>query len=464
MDGPAHLYNASLLNQFKSSALLQEFYLRNSGFLPNSLTHYILAWLLKFTPPMISEKILLSFFVVALPLSFRLAVRGISGRRHPVTFLIFLLVFSNLLHDGFYNFCFAFIFFNLQLWLLEKLLAQTRFSPVNCFLFIINSLLLLFCHGFVFAAGFVVSMLLIVLRDAAVIPSKAKSVGQIFLLLVPALSFFVYFFFKVSVPNYDYDIDKFQKWRNLGSFSPAIIFDEKNEVGYSIPVFILLLVLTAVTFSRRVAETDKFKWLPVDLFFFLFIALLYLIFHTTDGMFGGMFIHRLFYFAFYAWILWLSCMRLNAWLSLATLVLVFYSFIHLATERKKVMLAASPEIESVLKAGAMIPGESVVQVIDLSQSWFRGHFSNYMGVNKSIVLTDNYEAVLDWFPLKWKKDINKIDLRIEGATPPDFVFVYTNPRSKVAQKAELTGLPENKVKLIFTGEGGSCSLYQVVKN
>src|SRR5688572_28525624 len=62
MDGPAHLYNASLLNQFESSTLLQDFYIRNSGFLPNSFTHYLLAWLLKFFPPLVCEKIFISFF------------------------------------------------------------------------------------------------------------------------------------------------------------------------------------------------------------------------------------------------------------------------------------------------------------------------------------------------------------------------------------------------------------------
>ena len=149
LDGPAHLFNASLLNFYGKSELLKEYYVHNAFYLPNYLPHFILKNLLLFFEPFAAEKIFLSFIVIFIPISFRYAVSLISGSINNLSFLIFTLVFSSLFNVGFFNFSFAFIFFNCQLILLHFLLNSANKIWISI-LFVCNSVILFYSHPFVF--------------------------------------------------------------------------------------------------------------------------------------------------------------------------------------------------------------------------------------------------------------------------------------------------------------------------
>ena len=109
IDGPAHLYNAGLLNLFDGNSFLNEYFQKNDLFLPNYFSHILLSNLFLFFDPFTSEKIFLSFLVLFMPLSFRLVIK-LYTKNTLYSFLIFPLVFSFLMHVGFFNFCAAFIF------------------------------------------------------------------------------------------------------------------------------------------------------------------------------------------------------------------------------------------------------------------------------------------------------------------------------------------------------------------
>ena len=55
----------------------------------------------------------------------------------------------------------------------------------------------------------------------------------------------------------------------------------------------------------------------------------------------------------------------------------------------------------IVEASNYIESESVVLPILLSDNFIYGHISNYLGTSKPMVITDNYEASLNDFPIVW---------------------------------------------------------------
>jgi hypothetical protein len=62
-------------------------------------------------PPLIAEKVMITGYVLFLPLSVRSAIRLINPASIKLSWLAFPLTYNVLLHAGFYNFCYSIIFF-----------------------------------------------------------------------------------------------------------------------------------------------------------------------------------------------------------------------------------------------------------------------------------------------------------------------------------------------------------------
>src|SRR5262245_53232457 len=75
-DGPSHIENATILLRYHDPdwAFVRDFYTISTRPDPNWLGHLLLAGLIGFVPPLIAEKILLTGYVVLLPVSVRYAV------------------------------------------------------------------------------------------------------------------------------------------------------------------------------------------------------------------------------------------------------------------------------------------------------------------------------------------------------------------------------------------------------
>ena len=110
---------------------------------------------------------------------------------------------------------------------------------------------------------------------------------------------------------------------------------------------------------------------------------------------------RLLVFFFLFFVAWIASGHMQFWIRItAILVIIAMNSFLLSIyidESKKLNYSAC-ELE---KAAAMVPPNSIVLPIDRSEKWIYGHFSNYMGINKPVVILENYEAELDYFPVGW---------------------------------------------------------------
>src|SRR5437899_4195899 len=123
-DGPSHLENANILLLLHRTDLpaFREYYAINPKPTPNWLGHLALAGLILMSSPLLAEKILLTGYILALPLAVRYAFRAMRPESAALAVLSFPFLYNCLLHYGFYNFCLsiALFFVAIGYWLGRK--------------------------------------------------------------------------------------------------------------------------------------------------------------------------------------------------------------------------------------------------------------------------------------------------------------------------------------------------------
>ena len=154
-DGSAHLYNAYLLSGWwkTSFPVDRAFFAFNPAPVPNWFSTVMLALLMQVFSPQVAERVLLTSYVVFLPLAFRYASRSFDHIPRYTYFLGFVLVWNYFFQLGFFNFCLslAWYLFFVGYWARNRGNLGTR-QVVNLFLL---SILLYFSNGlsYYLAAG-----------------------------------------------------------------------------------------------------------------------------------------------------------------------------------------------------------------------------------------------------------------------------------------------------------------------
>ncbi len=145
-DGPGHQAVAFILRQYDDpdAGLLREYYLPNREALPNWFIFFLMRRGLGFLSVPVAEKVLLSAYVLLLPLGVRYALKAIDSRAAFLSVLAFPFIYNFLFQMGFFNFCFslAAFFFAVGYWLR----APGRMTPARMAGLALLVLWVYFCH------------------------------------------------------------------------------------------------------------------------------------------------------------------------------------------------------------------------------------------------------------------------------------------------------------------------------
>ncbi|MCA0429597.1 MAG: hypothetical protein LCH32_03765 [Bacteroidetes bacterium] len=218
-------------------------------------------------------------------------IKALTNEHAFYSFLVFPLVFTNLLQNGFYNFSLGFVFFNLHVFLVAEIIKGKN-STLNWVLLLFNSVLMYYCHLFGFAIALLICSNFILIVFWKNKKKTFKNLGLFLAVHIPTLTFTVIFAIKTKIDFFHYDFQPFEKSMALMTFMPGIVFEKKEELPYTVLITILLISLAANIITTRFQKEGK-KLIPVDIFLLISTLIVYLIFHSTDGDFGGMFIHRI---------------------------------------------------------------------------------------------------------------------------------------------------------------------------
>lgn len=295
-DGPAHIENANILREyyFPDHTLLREYYVLNKNLVPNWFDHLVMAGLMYIVPPLVAEKILLSGYVILLPISISYALQAIRPDAGFLAFLAFPFIYNFPLHMGFYNFSYSLpmFFFVVGYWLKY----QNRFTFRRIVTLSLLSLLLYFCHLFSLVTAYVAIALLTIWLTVLDFAQQSRqqqfnlrSLSRAFRIraLVPLCAFLptlilvVMFFSRKSAASSDtvwYPVAVWKRvldlfiLRSLGSY-------ERLELLFSTALAVLFVAVCLYVLRSKVVHRQINSW---DGFFLIAAAYVVIYFIAPD--------------------------------------------------------------------------------------------------------------------------------------------------------------------------------------
>ena len=426
LDGPAHLYNANLINTLLSnkSELVSQYFAFNSNLVPNWTGHLLLMAFNAVLPGVAAEKLFLCILLAGIPLAFRTFIKTISPDNYLLSYLIFPFTYSFFLYLGFYNFLTGvlFMFITLTYWLhscdqmsikrfviLSLLITATWFSHIYAF----GIMLLMIAIQTVFRTfmdGMNGSF-----KDAITAAFKRSA----WLLGASAIGLILFFkYMSANAPVSGNYLTTEELTGYLKNLRPLISYNSAEE-RYTVKFLYLLFALGAIAFyiringlkrpvgssiAGKVMSFIKVNLHSSDAWLLAFAAMLVLYFKLpdSDGQAGYVSMRTAFLF-FLFFIAWLAAQPFPKWLAVIGISVSLWCSYKLLDYRSEVCKELSDMVSELDAINSDVKDNTVVLTLNRHPNWIYGHVSNYLGVDRPLVMLENYEAPLSYFPLVWNR-------------------------------------------------------------
>lgn len=417
-DGPAHLAIANTLREYSQpeGQVLREYFELNRSAAPNWFIYFVLADLLRPFPVPAAEKILLSAFVVLLPLSMRYAVRAVEPDNGFLAVLALPFTFNFLLSMGFYNFCFSLVAFLFALgWWLKH---RERFGPFQAAVLAALALWVYFCHAVSLVAltaaigGAAGWQALVDLRHRRDYRPVLWMLAWPALAFLPAVAMTVWYANGLS--EHRVVLPMLEKLRRLVVLTSMVSFD--RGIRFLSTLLAVSLAGLAVWLLAQRLRTARLGVKDAPLAAVLALLALYLVSPDEIGI-GSFIIYRLNLFPFLVLVLWLATFPhsvrrrvglqvLGVGVSLAMLGLLVPRWRELNVYLAEYTSAAE-HIEpgrTLLALSFSHTGESLDGTRRAERIWPFVHAGGHIAARKPVADLGLYAAKYDVFPIRFRPE------------------------------------------------------------
>lgn len=434
-DGGAHVANADVLLQYfrPAGAAYRQYYQLNPLPVPNSLGHFVLALLMSFMPPLAAEKFFISAYVLLLPLSVRYAATAVRRSAGWLAFLTVPLSLNWIFHQGFYNFLIsvAGFFFLLGYWLRHR----ERMNAKRAIVLGLFGLLLyaghllsitLACAAIFILTAWFTALQAWRLRERRALSWQALfpgicSRGLItFAGLLPAIALVFWFQhhgFAGKPDRMKLAILMREFWKNLVTLPIMVSYSARYEQPIGLAIAILLIALVLSTLARKTARKD---WNRRDGLIFIPLAFTALYFTRGDAASGQLFIpQRLLFYIYLTAILFLAAQRFSPWVKRSAALASAVLAIGLTIAHWPAYREYNAQLEEFLGVAERVDPQSTLlplvmsprglpKVVDPGDLRSQPFYSaaGYAAVARHAVDLRNYEAGLDYFPVRFRAELN----------------------------------------------------------
>ena len=485
IDSAAHLYNAQLIQAklFGPTEVVNQYYEWNSELVPNLSTHFILVFFKVFLNAADAEKAFLMLYLFLFIFGLRYLIRGFNSDAGILSLLGIPFALGSFLYLGFYNFSFSVVvlFFTIAYWhrnhdhltikrvfILGFLLLATYLSHISVFMVLVMIL------GIYVGLELITSIKIWKKQDYKIYFIK---IGKLILAgIIPLVLGLIYFLNRSEGAEFIYM--PLGEIYDLIKHAHSTVAYGSQEHEYSDFIFYAVLILIPLVLVYRVIDRkwfDKSDFLligTVILFFSLFIV------PDSDSK-GGYVITRMVFLLYVLLILWITIQRLPY--IVYPLVIGLFMFVckgqmnlREATQEKFSKFAS----EVTDASNIVEPGSIVLPIWKAADwDWLSAHYSNYLGVNKPVIVLENYEAAQDYFPLRWKSGQTPPYLGsvtepyfcdtyfpsfVEDQYKPDYIIIYgTEINREKPCEEELMNWINNNCEMKYNSE--FCRLYSFRK-
>ncbi len=446
-DGPCHLYNAQVVRDLwvgEHVSLYNRFYALIYNPDPNCFTTFALAALLFVAKGAMAEKLFLTLYLAVDIGGCYQLMRKVAGGATWWMLAMFILVFPLTLAKGFYNFSFSIGVYFWAVWAWIRFMERRSIGAAAAFF--LFSIVLFFTHllPFVFGA-FTCGALSLSFAIAAHSQVKdrvsafMKNVVLLVLLLVPGLLLMVLFMHNEAALGLQLKPHQY-RLLELAQFKYNITLANTEKLpNILMGCSVMLLCVGAIVYAVKDMRVHRYDGITAAL---LFAGLVYFLFPED---FMGRAIDMTIRMQPIVMVLAVCALafRLREG-SVKTVgaLLLFVFFGWISVVRMMVMADASRALDEYLAVDHLIKPGTVVLPLAFSKegehidgrlitdrnSVFH-HAADYLGVGKALILLDNYEANMGYFPIKWKDDVNPYThlsrgKGIEGVPPGGDIAAY----------------------------------------
>lgn len=432
-DGVAHLYNSKIINHllFNDNSMMSTFFAFNNEAVPNWTGHAALSFFSLLLPGFLAEKMFLILYLVALPLAFRALVKTVSPGNVLYSYFIFPFTYSFTFFLGFYNFLISLVFLILTMnfWIKNEG-NMVRFRNVLK----LSALLLLtyFSHVFVFALLLFFIGLRLVVKTIADITANPVQMKKN---LVPALKkcaillgasaipmLLLYFYTGSRSYNDIVYVNKASLLAWLKNIRPYVTLDvveKARQELFTKMLFYLLCTNALIALYNRInksvnAFSNSGKLTPAFVFknvftihdFWMLAAIITLCFYffLPDSYGSGSYISIRFSVIFFILlIVWLATQEFARWFALLSVLVVLICNFSLNASYSAVFKKLNEIAADCNNAAKYVSPNNVVLPYNCTEDDTFNHFSNYIGIDKPVILMENYESSKNYFPVRWNE-------------------------------------------------------------
>jgi hypothetical protein len=417
----------------------------NQQLVPNWFSHLVLAALMYIMSPFVAEKMLLSGYIILLPISMRYALQTIRPDTKFLAFLSFPFIYNFMFHMGFYNYSYGLpmFFFVVGYWLKCQKGFTLRNTITLCFL----SLLLYFCHPISLVTAYmaiaVLTVWLVLFEFAPQLNQQRfdlhslwkefsrRAIAPLYAFLPTIILFAMYALGKEDA-EVKHNIFPTSFWREalkLISLTSIPSYD-KVEVLFSSALGCLFVVLSLHFLIPKLAQPQFFNYSDGLLLLVAVYVVIYFI--APNSMFGGANLvtvnQRLNFYPFFALTLWLGTQSYQIFLKRRIqIIAAAIALILLGLHTIKYATLNDYINEYVSVANYIEPNTTIIthQTSDLEKvnpdgqertpdgkaiSWRIGteplkHTSDYIATQKHLIDLKNYQAALDYFPIMFRPSL-----------------------------------------------------------
>ncbi len=447
-DGGAHVANADALLQYfrPAGAAYRQYYELNHLPVPNSLGHFVLAILMSFLPPLVAEKCFISAYVLLLPLSVRYAAQGVRRSGGWLAVLAVPLSLNWIFHQGFYNFLISvsFFFFLLGYWLRRRETMNVKRAVMLGLLALLLyaghllSITLACAAIFILAVWFtavdvwkrriwtahfsttVAGEVNAETESTGIWPGIRSRLVLTFAGLLPAIALVFWFQhrgFAGKPGKMILGILKPEFWKNLFSLAMVVSYRSRVEKPLAMLLAFIFIALLSTFLVKKLLDR---RWNSLDGLIFVPLAFVALYFTRGDFASGQLFIpQRLVFYIYLTSLLFLATQTFSLRIMRAIAILSVILVVSLTAAHWPAYREYNVQLNDFLETAERIEPQSTLlplifsprglpMVVDADGLRSMPFYSaaGYAAVAKHAVDLRNYEAGLDYFPVRFKAALN----------------------------------------------------------